>query len=72
MVPEDTGFFDSLRKMAELYIEVKTKYDETVFEWLSLTEKYEGGSTDNKWKKIAIEELKAELPEIVVSKRDAG
>lgn len=72
MEPEDMGFVESLRKMAELYIEVKKKYDETIFEWLKLAVKYEGVPKSNKWKDVAINELKAEIPEIIISQKDAG
>lgn len=61
--PNDTSFVDSLRKMAELFREVKEKYDQTIYEWLQLIDKYEGHLALNKWKKIAIKELEAELPQ---------
>ncbi len=60
--PEDTGFIESIKKMAELYIEVKKKYDGTIYEWLNLVVKYEGDSASKKWRDIAIKELEAEAP----------
>lgn len=61
--PSNTDFIDSMQKMGELYIEVKEKYDKTIYEWLNLVAKYEGRSSFGKWQDIATNELEAELPQ---------
>jgi hypothetical protein len=61
--PYDTDFTEAIKNMAELYIEVKKKYDKTIDEWLNLAVKYEGDSASKKWREIALKELDAELPQ---------
>jgi hypothetical protein len=67
--PHDTDFIEAMKNMAELYIEVKKKYDKTIDEWLNLAVKYEGDSASKKWREIALQELDAELPQKSLEQR---
>lgn len=59
--PDNTNFIESLKKLDEIYKEVKQKYDQTIGKWLYLVDEYEGNSTKNLWREIAVSELAADL-----------
>lgn len=62
MQPNDTEYLSHVEKLADLYKQVKQKYDATIWVWLNYINKFEGEDVAKNWMGKAVEELKAELP----------